>query len=649
MAGYMNIQAKKPLVSREDLLKAFDLITYSEGLCMLCAEALKQDELSKMQSISDIIRNNSLVADFQQIVSVSRKMVIGLEGLIRGIDPNTKERIPPKKLFDAAMRENMALEFDRACRDTVIGAFSRIYALNHEKLLFLNLDASVLHNAVGSDYLLEQVRRHGVNPGNIVIEISEKKVEGSAALKRFADAYRRYGFLVALDDVGCESSNIDRILLVKPDIIKIDISLIRHIQNDFYKQGVFKALVNMSNKIGALVIAEGAETEDEAIQVLRLGGHMIQGFYFSEPQPVDDETAFVNHKIDLLSKRFNDYMNRQYAEERNRSKRLHAAASRAAKKLALLTRREFDGALREIMSKTGTMECAYILDSSGVQISDTVCAAKKAACLENLIFYSARRGTDHSMEKYYYPLVSARIKKHITQPYISLATGNLCVTVSVTFTNAETSSCILCIDFKSSDDAGDTELKSPLPHFYRSPEPDMLSVIDRMNEALIRDSLTGAYNRRYIEERLLADVFNATNEDQPISIILADIDHFKSVNDRYGHPAGDRVLKEFVRISKRFVRRNTDWVARYGGDEFLIVLINADEATAAAVAEKIRAAASMTALVQEGEDIFFTASFGTYTVHSKKMTCDQLIGQADRNLYIAKALGRNKVAEGVRV
>lgn len=598
--------------------------------------------------IRDIMENKSLIANFQQIVSVSRKMVIGLEGLIRGIDLETKEIIPPKKLFDAARRENITLEFDRACRDTVISAFSKLYAVNHEKLLFLNLDASVLQNAVGSDYLLEQVRRYGVNPGNIVIEISENKVEGNAALKKFADTYRKYGFMVALDDVGSESSNIDRILLVKPDIIKIDISLIRNIQNDFYKQGVFKALVNMSSKIGALVIAEGAETEDEAIQALRLGGHMIQGFFFSEPQPITDEKAFINPQIDLLSKRFNGFMKRQYIEERDKSKRLHSAASQAAKAIAHLTSREFDGALRELLSNNSAMECAYILDNNGVQISDTVCASGNAECPENLIFYSARRGTDHSMEKYFYPLVSARIKKHITQPYISLATGNLCVTVSVTFTNGENNSCILCIDFRSSDAVNDVELKRPLPNFYKSPEPDMLSVIGRMNEALIRDSLTDAYNRRYIEERLLVDVYNATNEEHPISIILADIDRFKSVNDRYGHPAGDEVLREFVRISKRFIRSNTDWIARYGGDEFLIVLVNANESTTAAVAEKIRASVEKTVLKHNTSDIFFTVSFGAYTVHSKKMTCDQLIGQADKNLYIAKTSGRNKVADSVR-
>lgn len=188
-------------------------------------KAVSGDGGTNLMDINDIIMKRSLVANFQQIVSVSRKMVIGFEGLIRGVDTVTGEIVAPLKLFEAARKENQTLELDRACRETVIEAFSKIYTHNREKLLFLNLDASVLQNTVGSDYLLNQVRQYGIDPSNVVIEISEKRVQGNAALKKFADAYKKYGFMMALDDVGSEWSNIDRILLIKPDIIKIDIMI----------------------------------------------------------------------------------------------------------------------------------------------------------------------------------------------------------------------------------------------------------------------------------------------------------------------------------------------------------------------------------------------------------------------------------------
>lgn len=272
-----------------------------------------------MIHIKDIVENRKLVAYCQQIVSISRKMVIGIEGLIRGVNADSNELIKPKALFNLARENNFSVELDRACRENILEDFSRIYQNNHDMLLFLNLDIAALETAIGSGYLLNQVTQNNINPSNVVIELSEKNLISSSKLKKFSEAYKQCGFMVALDDVGTGFSNMDRILLLKPDIIKIDIALVKNIHNDFYKQGVFKSLVILANKIGALVIAEGVETEEEAIQVLRLGGHMIQGFYFSEPFKIADEDKFyANSKIDILSKRYNDYMKIQYAHDRCR-------------------------------------------------------------------------------------------------------------------------------------------------------------------------------------------------------------------------------------------------------------------------------------------------------------------------------------------
>jgi predicted signal transduction protein with EAL and GGDEF domain len=144
-----------------------------------------------------------------------------------------------------------------------------------------------------------------INPGNIVIEINESKVRDFEALRQFCDTYRRLGFMVALDDVGTGFSNMDRIPRVKPDIIKICNTLVRNIQNDYYKQGVIRSLISMSNMIGALVIAEGVETKEETIEILRLGGHMMQGYFFAKPQQYFDEAnSLSGDRIEMLSKCF---------------------------------------------------------------------------------------------------------------------------------------------------------------------------------------------------------------------------------------------------------------------------------------------------------------------------------------------------------
>ena len=607
------------------------------------ALSVKRD-LTKIQNIRDIIENNKLSAHFQQIVSVSRKTVMGVEGLIRYVNPCTGETVSPGEIFEAANLERLSLEMDRACRDKILEEFKRVHRNNPDKLLFINMNLSILEYSVGSGYLLDQVLHNGINPRNVVIEISEINVLSNAVLKRFVDTYRQYGFMVALDDVGTGFSNMDRILLVRPDIIKIDISLVRNIHLDFYKQGVFKSLVILANKIGALVIAEGVEVEEEAIQVLRLGSHMIQGFHLSLPGEILDETAlFCNQKIDTLSRRFNEYIKLQNIQKRNKNKALVRTVSRHVARLTECGYQDYDAALTGIVSGCDTMECAYVLDSAGIQISATICAEEQERSHENLIFYSAQMGTDHSMEKYYYPLADKRRKRCSTEPYVSLATGSLCITISTVFYNKDGERCILCADFKTSEDFYHIELGS-IVNSNRN-DAEMNGILTSLSEEIITDSLTGAYNRRYIEQKLPVDMYNAAEDDKPLSILLVDIDRFKGVNDRYGHVAGDQVLKEFVTTAQCCIRQQTAWVARYGGDEFLVVLSGADEATAARVAEAIRAACEKAVVCHDGKAMQFTVSIGIHTAHRLHMRVVELMELADRNLYTAKKYGRNQTVQ----
>lgn len=602
--------------------------------------ATDKNEVSDF-NIKDIVMNRSLIPYCQQIVSISRKKVVGIEALIRGVD-NTNKLIQPRRLFKAAREEGISIELDRACRENILEEYRIIFQENRDKLLFINFDTYTLETTVGSGYLLNQVKQNKINPSNIVIEISEKDLVSSEKLKAFADAYRECGFMIALDDVGTGFSNMDRILLVKPEIIKIDISIVKNIHNDFYKQGVFKSLVILANKIGALVIAEGVESEEEAIQVIRLGGHMIQGYYFSTPMKLSEEQElFTNSKIDYLSRRYNDYIKLQYIHEKNKHRRLNKIASEAAQSLTRIECTNFDKALQEIVANNPDIECAYVLNSAGIQISQTVSSIDESLINENLIFYSAKKGTDHSMEKYFYPLISTKRKRYTTEPYISLASGNLCITISCVFIDPEGNKCVFCVDFKTTEDSYNIELRGPITDSEQEVHSRITGILKRMNKEFRTDSLTGAYNRRYINEKLVTDINESVISNQPLSIILCDIDHFKQVNDTFGHLAGDLVLKALVEITKLNIRKDHDWIARYGGDEFIIVLVNAEETAVNAVANKIKDACEQMIITYENSAISFTVSFGACTSHSKRMTIEDLIRQADKSLYLAKRKGRN--------
>jgi diguanylate cyclase (GGDEF)-like protein len=174
-----------------------------------------------------------------------------------------------------------------------------------------------------------------------------------------------------------------------------------------------------------------------------------------------------------------------------------------------------------------------------------------------------------------------------------------------------------------------------------------LRVANQQNLLLsITDALTGAYNRRYLIEQLSREIERCRRYAYPFSVLMCDIDHFKAVNDRHGHAAGDEVLVEFVERIRKSIRSASDWVARYGGEEFVIVLPETPHAGAMYAAEKIRLMIGAHPFVTLGGEIPVTSSFGvastSYSGPDIALKAESLMNVADRCLYRSKHDGRNR-------
>jgi diguanylate cyclase (GGDEF)-like protein len=157
------------------------------------------------------------------------------------------------------------------------------------------------------------------------------------------------------------------------------------------------------------------------------------------------------------------------------------------------------------------------------------------------------------------------------------------------------------------------------------------------------DALTGLANRRTFDARLNSEFQRAQRFSEPFALLLLDIDHFKDVNDTYGHQAGDEVLKSLARIFKKHTR-DVDIAARYGGEEFIAILPESDEAKAHAVAERIRkAVAENPFLLPGGQAVPVTVSIGVACYPGCAANMDQIVAHADQAMYLAKQTGRNRV------
>jgi diguanylate cyclase (GGDEF)-like protein/PAS domain S-box-containing protein len=164
-----------------------------------------------------------------------------------------------------------------------------------------------------------------------------------------------------------------------------------------------------------------------------------------------------------------------------------------------------------------------------------------------------------------------------------------------------------------------------------------------LQEQAIRDSLTGLYNRRYLEEALKQEHSRAIREGQNISIVMVDMDHLKVINDSYGHLVGDKALQKLSEHLKR-VTRTEDIACRYGGDEFLVILHNMTAKDAVKKAEEWRTIMEENKMPYQEDMLTVTLSAGIASFPAKEKSIDEIILAADTALYKAKMRGRNNVA-----
>ena len=163
----------------------------------------------------------------------------------------------------------------------------------------------------------------------------------------------------------------------------------------------------------------------------------------------------------------------------------------------------------------------------------------------------------------------------------------------------------------------------------------------------ITDPLTGCFNRGYLNDRLIYEIQRSQRYNRPLSVVLADIDHFKKVNDTYGHQVGDEVLKIFAACIQKEIRKKIDWVVRYGGEEFLIVLPETNNIGAYSVAERLREAVAEIRIAVPRGELSITASFGGACAAFQNrdmdaMPLERMINLADEQLYRSKNEGRNR-------
>ena len=399
---------------------------------------------SPFSPLENALGHGALKIAFQPIFNIKQKRIIGIEALAR------PDALSVKRAFAIAQDTSCLLQLDRLCREQALASYAGLPIApgpTPKPLLFLNFEASVIDAGVeGSGVLLQATRSAGVDPQDVVIEINESVVRNGKALSRFVEQHRSHGFLIALDDLGAGHSNLARIAQLQPHIIKLDRSLISSLDRNFVQQQTVKALAKLGKGIGSLVLAEGVETLDEVDSCAALGIELFQGYVFSKPLPAEllniggDDPRLLAACGRLRQQAVSNLQQRHLFGQR-----LKTLTEWSKRALRRRSPHDFAAVLASIIEREADLEAVYLLDGQGQQIGATHLGASHQA-RTNRLFAPSGDGTDHSSKDYFYSLVDTGLSQFTTDTYISMATGSLCRTVTMTLPHGNGSTYVLCLD-----------------------------------------------------------------------------------------------------------------------------------------------------------------------------------------------------------
>jgi EAL domain-containing protein (putative c-di-GMP-specific phosphodiesterase class I) len=423
-----------------------------------------------------------ITTSFQPIVSLKTARIIGYEALVRG-RTGEEGQVPAGTLFGTAEERGCLVELDRAAREIALEEFAASTARssgdaghNTERVMpgdpgtvsaenradpseseNLEADAPVLFINFSS-WLIDDERiepgrimaacaESGLHPGRVAIELVESTVSDLQGLRDFAERNRGAGFLITLDDFGTRHSNLERVALVRPDIIKIDRSIVHGVAGDAYRRSVLRSVVYLARTVGALALAEGVERYEDLLVVAAEEVSLAQGFLFARPAG-SFETARI--EADEATKRFLPRLTRELAQvlvgSSARRKSFTEQLDDYCRRFETAEDERAEQLLRQLVESISGVECAFLCSSDGTQLSDSVMDGAAPPRAAHALFRPAARGDSHALKDYVYGIASIDGDRYVTDPYVSFASGRLCRTYSRRIIDNAGRVRLLCVD-----------------------------------------------------------------------------------------------------------------------------------------------------------------------------------------------------------
>jgi EAL domain-containing protein (putative c-di-GMP-specific phosphodiesterase class I) len=385
--------------------------------------------------------NITLTSYFQPLYSIDHQKVIGYEALIRGKD-NNGNNVTPEVIFDKPRDEMSSVYLDRLCCYTHVANAHKLK--DQDKWLFINASSLACEKSRKyGDFFSDLLKYFNIPAERVVVEIIEDHCSNNAKLLETCNYYKSMGCLIAIDDFGAGYSNFERIWNLRPDIVKLDRSIILRAIQSNHTKNILTSIVQVLHESGCLVVIEGIETEEQALIATDSNADFVQGFYFSKPQPA----SFIQTGIKPL---FAYLMTQTVAIERSQ---LHqdlywsSTYGEVFLKAAMIIKagKSIKSIIKLLMNLKKVTRC-FLVDNQGQQLGESYIVDQGKLNPDGQ-FYQLQLGENANWYRKHYIRNALRQphQMHISPPYQSITGDGLCITTSMCF-DTDKGQKILCMD-----------------------------------------------------------------------------------------------------------------------------------------------------------------------------------------------------------
>jgi EAL domain-containing protein (putative c-di-GMP-specific phosphodiesterase class I) len=383
-------------------------------------------DMQETEPVAGEFSGLTLQSAFQPVFSPAHRRAVGYEALVRARGPGNHP-VSPAELFALPKNTKEECLLDGVCSSIHLSNFmAQPY---QHGWLFINVNPMAV--AEGNRYpafFRDLLVKHQFPPNRVVVEIVENPSRDEAVLAQSIEYYRGLGCLIAIDNFGAGPSNIERIWRYQPEIVKLDRSIIVHAAMNPTARRTFSSVVSLLHQSGCLVLAEGVQTEREALIALESDVDLAQGFYFARPDPhILDPHDYADH-FDSLWGWFRSTSSDEREQRQIGVADYVHALDHAASGL------ERGKPLREAcwpFLEMPRCERVYELDWQGVQRGATIKALRVGRPDPRFDPICDGAGADWSRRTYFHAALAQPRRVHVSEPYLSGCTANQCITLSI--------------------------------------------------------------------------------------------------------------------------------------------------------------------------------------------------------------------------